>query len=136
MFGDQGRTQCARSRVSAHHVPDDQLIARGREAFLDDAGRFQTDFPHLACVRDACGFLRNKPKRPGMVRKIRSLFLRAGLMEQEVQTLHGIVAELSKGRGAPADDADGNQAGGEPPGPPAAGGGWPLRAIMIYRRRS
>ena len=99
VFGDQGRSQCVRSRVSAHHVPDDQPIVRGREASLDDAGRFRTDFPHLACVRDASGFLRNKDKRPSMVRNIRTLFLRAGLMEQEVRTLHGIVAELSRERG-------------------------------------
>ncbi|MEE8533542.1 MAG: RNA methyltransferase, partial [Alphaproteobacteria bacterium] len=49
---------------------------------------------------DACGFLRNEQKRPTMVRNIRNLFLRAGLFEQEVQTLHGIVTELAKGRGA------------------------------------
>ncbi len=83
--------------------PGDQLIARGREAFLDDAGRFRTDFPHLACVHDASGFLRNKELRPVMVRNTRTLFLRAGLMEQEVQTLHGIVAELSRERTEPAD---------------------------------
>ncbi|MCH7889774.1 MAG: RNA methyltransferase [Proteobacteria bacterium] len=70
-------------------------------------GEIENFFGHLERELDACGFLRNKPKRPGMVRNIRNLFLRAGLMEQEVQTLHGIVAELSKGRGAPADDADG-----------------------------
>jgi tRNA/rRNA methyltransferase len=71
-------------------------------------GEIENFFGHLERELDACGFLRNKQKRPGMVRNIRNLFLRAGLMEQEVQTLHGIVAELSKGRGAPADDADGN----------------------------
>ena len=33
-----------------------------------------------------------------MVRNIRSMFLRAGLHQHEVDTLHGIVTELSKGR--------------------------------------
>ena len=32
-----------------------------------------------------------------MVRNIRAMFLRAGLHDQEVATLHGIVAELVKG---------------------------------------
>ncbi len=57
-------------------------------------------FAHLERELDACGFLRNEQKRPTMVRNIRNLFLRAGLFEQEVQTLHGIVTELAKGRGA------------------------------------
>jgi tRNA/rRNA methyltransferase len=52
-------------------------------------------FAHLETQLDACGFLRNIEKRPGMVRNIRNLFQRAGLTRQEVRTLHGIVAELS-----------------------------------------
>ncbi len=55
-------------------------------------------FLHLERELDHCGFLRNVEKRPIMVRNIRNLFLRAGLYEQEVQTLHGIVSELVKGR--------------------------------------
>ncbi len=59
--------------------------------------------------------MRNKELRPVMVRNTRTLFLRAGLMEQEVQTLHGIVAELSRERGENAckgrdvRSADGDQ---------------------------
>ncbi len=66
-------------------------------------GELETFFAHLERELDACGFLRNKEKRPRMVRNIRNLFVRAGLMEQEVQTLHGIVAELSRERTEPAD---------------------------------
>jgi tRNA/rRNA methyltransferase len=54
----------------------------------------------------ACAFLRNLPKRPGMVRNIRHLFERGEVTEQEIRTLHGIVAELSHGRmqrGRPED---------------------------------
>ncbi len=55
-----------------------------------------------------------------MVRNIRNLFLRAGLFEQEVRTLHGIVTELSTGRGEP-EGADKEQAGGvRAPAPRAA----------------
>jgi len=64
-------------------------------ATRDDLEKF---FVHLERELDACGFLRNQDKRPVMVRNIRNLFLRAGLYEQEVNTLHGIVAELVKGR--------------------------------------
>jgi tRNA/rRNA methyltransferase len=63
-------------------------------------GEIENFFGHLERELDACGFLRNKEKRPTMVRNIRNLFLRAGLMEQEVRTLHGVVAELSRDRGA------------------------------------
>ena len=64
---------------------------------------------HLVAELDACGFLRNAPKRPGMVRNIRHLFERGEVTAQEIRTLHGIVAELSRGRmrrGRP-DDGDG-----------------------------
>ena len=64
-------------------------------ATRDDLENF---FVHLERELDASGFLRNQDKRPVMVRNIRNLFLRAGLYEQEVNTLHGIVAELVKGR--------------------------------------
>ncbi len=62
---------------------------------------------HLVAELDACGFLRNAPKRPGMVRNVRHLFERGEVTAQEIRTLHGIVAELSRGRmrrGRPEDD--------------------------------
>jgi len=53
---------------------------------------------HLVAELDESGFLRNLPKRPGMVRNIRHLFQRGEVTEQELRTLHGIVTELSLGR--------------------------------------
>ena len=53
---------------------------------------------HLVDQLDACGFLRNAPKRPGMVRNLRHLFQRGEVTEQEVKTLHGVVAGLALGR--------------------------------------
>ena len=53
---------------------------------------------HLIDQLDACGFLRNAPKRPGMVRNIRHLFQRGEVTEQELRTLHGVVTELAVGR--------------------------------------
>ncbi|HYZ64968.1 MAG TPA: RNA methyltransferase [Acetobacteraceae bacterium] len=53
---------------------------------------------HLVDQLDACGFLRNAPKRPGMVRNIRHLFQRGEITEQEIRTLHGVVTGLALGR--------------------------------------
>ena len=70
-------------------------------------GELENFFTHLERELDACGFLRNTEKRPVMVRNIRNLFLRAGLHEQEVDTLHGIVAELVKGRAKDGESGNG-----------------------------
>lgn len=53
---------------------------------------------HLTAELDACGFLRNLPKRPGMVRNLRHFFERGEVTEQELRTLHGVVTELAHGR--------------------------------------
>lgn len=53
---------------------------------------------HLVNELDACGFLRNLPKRPGIVRNLWHLFQRGEVTEQELRTLHGVVTELSIGR--------------------------------------
>lgn len=47
---------------------------------------------------DASGFLRNAPKRPGMVRNVQHLFQRGEVTSQEVRTLHGVVQMLALGR--------------------------------------
>ncbi|WP_119459954.1 RNA methyltransferase [Rhodospirillaceae bacterium SYSU D60014] len=74
-------------------APARQLVTNAtRPATKDELLNF---FAHLERELDACGFLRNIEKRPSMVRNIRNLFQRADLTEQEIQTLHGIVKELS-----------------------------------------
>ena len=70
-------------------------------ATRDDIENF---FVRLERELDACGFLRNEHKRSAMVRNIRNIFLRAGLFDKEVNTLHGIISELVKGR---SEDGDG-----------------------------
>ena len=55
---------------------------------------------HLVDQLDACGFLRNLPKRPGMIRNLRHLFQRGEITDQELRTLHGVVTELAIGRRA------------------------------------
>ena len=53
---------------------------------------------HLIRELDACGFLRNAPKRPGMVRNLRHFFARGEVTQQELRTLHGVVTELARER--------------------------------------
>ena len=56
-------------------------------------------FEHLEGELDACGFLRVKEKRPGMIRNIRNIFMRASLSDREVSTLRGIVTGLTHPKG-------------------------------------
>jgi tRNA/rRNA methyltransferase len=77
--------------------------ARPRELMTNETrvatkGELENFLIHLVDELDACGFLRNLPKRPGMVRNIRHFFQRGEVTEQELRTLHGIVTELSVGR--------------------------------------
>ena len=78
---------------------------------------------HMIAELDASGFLRNAPKRPGMVRNLQHLFQRGEITQQEVRTLHGVVQMLSLGRqrrGRPddlkRDDGLAGEAAGETPG--------------------
>lgn len=68
------------------------------ETRIATKGELENFLTHLVDELDACGFLRNLPKRPGMVRNLRHLFQRGEVTEQELRTLHGIVTELSIGR--------------------------------------
>jgi len=53
-------------------------------------------FEHLEQELDAADFLKPVEKRPAMVRNIRNMFHRIGATEQEVRTLRGIVASLTR----------------------------------------
>ncbi len=68
------------------------------ETHVATKGELENFLTHLIAELDSCGFLRNLPKRPGMVRNIRHLFQRGEVTEQELRTLHGVVAELAHGR--------------------------------------
>jgi TrmH family RNA methyltransferase len=68
------------------------------ESPVANKGLLATFLTHLIDPLDACGFLRNAPKRPGMVRNLRHLFQRGEVTEQELRTLHGVVTELAIGR--------------------------------------
>jgi tRNA/rRNA methyltransferase len=51
---------------------------------------------HLERELDAAGFFKTEDKKPGMLRNIRNLFARAQLTEQDVRSLRGMVASLSR----------------------------------------
>jgi tRNA/rRNA methyltransferase len=56
-------------------------------------------FHRLETALEETGFLRLPDMRPAMVRNLRNLFQRAELTEQELKTLHGVIASLRKGSG-------------------------------------
>jgi tRNA/rRNA methyltransferase len=56
-------------------------------------------FDHLEKELDEAGFFKTADKKPGMLRNIRNLFSRAELTEQEVRSLRGMVASLTRAHG-------------------------------------
>lgn len=82
--------------MAGDETPPRELMTN--ESQVASKGRLENFLAHLTAELDACGFLRNLPKRPGMVRNIRHFFQRGEATEQELRTLHGIVTELSLGR--------------------------------------
>lgn len=53
-------------------------------------------FEHLERELDRFGFLKPPEKRPSMVRNLRNMFHRAAMTEQEVRTMRGVVAALTR----------------------------------------
>ena len=68
------------------------------ETRVANKGELENFLGHLMDELDECGFLRNLPKRPGMVRNVRHFFQRGEVTQQELRTLHGMVTELALGR--------------------------------------
>jgi tRNA/rRNA methyltransferase len=56
-------------------------------------------YGQLEAELEAAGFFHPPEKRESMVRNLRVAFGRAGLSDQEVRTLRGVVTALSRGRG-------------------------------------
>ena len=82
--------------TAADYTPPRVLMTN--ETQVATKGRLDNFLTHLIDQLDACGFLRNLPKRPGMVRNLRHFFQRGEVTEQELRTLHGVVTELAIGR--------------------------------------
>lgn len=80
---------------------EDQTVPRRlmtNESRVATKSELENFLRHLIDQLDACGFLRNQAKRPGMVRNVRHLFQRGEVTQQELRTLHGIITELAIGR--------------------------------------
>ena len=82
--------------MAADQTPSRTLMTN--ETHVATKGDLENFLGHLTDELDNCGFLKNLPKRPGMVRNIRHFFQRGEVTEQELRTLHGIVTELALGR--------------------------------------
>ena len=55
-------------------------------------------FEHFERELDGVGFLYPPEKRPSMVRNLRNMWQRAGLTEQEIRSLRGVITALGKQR--------------------------------------
>lgn len=66
-----------------------------REEFAD---KTETEhfFAHLEDELTKAGYFRVPEKRPRMVRNLRNIFMRARLTSQEIRTLHGVIADLTR----------------------------------------
>jgi tRNA/rRNA methyltransferase len=53
-------------------------------------------FHHIESELEGAGFFKTPEKKPGMIRNMRNLFARAGLTEQEVRSLRGMVSSLTR----------------------------------------
>jgi tRNA/rRNA methyltransferase len=53
-------------------------------------------FAHLEAAQEAVNFFRPAEKKPHLVGSLRTILQRAGLSEQEVRTLRGVIAALEK----------------------------------------
>jgi tRNA C32,U32 (ribose-2'-O)-methylase TrmJ len=82
--------------TAADATPPRSLVTH--ESPVATKARLENFLIHLVDQLDACGFLRNLPKRPGMIRNLRHLFQRGEVTDQELRTLHGVVTELAIGR--------------------------------------
>jgi len=81
----------------ADETPDSRVeLGATRPATKEELLNF---FMRLEAALDECGFLYPPEKRPSMVRNIRNMFQRMQPTEQDLRTLHGIVAGLFRHRG-------------------------------------
>ncbi len=53
-------------------------------------------FSHLETELEAAGFFKSSDMRPGMIRNLRNMFQRVELSLQEIRTLRGVIASLTR----------------------------------------
>jgi tRNA/rRNA methyltransferase len=85
-------------RVTTYEAPVSAGLNLGTDQLATKEDLFGF-FDHLESELDRLGFFNPLEKRPSVVQNLRTMFTRMGLTRQEVRTLRGIVATLSKGKG-------------------------------------
>jgi len=85
-------------RVTTYEAPVARGLNLGTDRLASKEELFGL-FDHLESELDRLGFFNPLEKRPSVVQNLRTMLTRMGLTEQEVRTLRGIVATLSKGKG-------------------------------------
>ncbi len=71
------------------------LRVRGGEG-LATKQDLQGFFAHLESELEAAGFFKSPAMRPGMIRNLRNMFQRIELSLQEIRTLRGVIASLTR----------------------------------------
>jgi tRNA/rRNA methyltransferase len=71
------------------------LRVRGDEG-LANKKDLQGFFSHLETELEAAGFFKSPAMRPGMIRNLRNMFQRIELSLQEIRTLRGMIASLTR----------------------------------------
>jgi tRNA/rRNA methyltransferase len=89
---------CAYSWFTARETPVSFASDQGEPATKEDLIAL---YEHLERELDAAGFLYPPEKRPSMVRNLRNIWARAGLADQEVRTLRGVITALTRLRRNP-----------------------------------
>ena len=89
-------TQAAERVYRAREGAAPARVLQTNETQVATKAELENFLAHLLRECDRSGFLKNPQKRPGMIRNIRHFFQRGEVTVQELNTLHGIVTELSR----------------------------------------
>jgi tRNA/rRNA methyltransferase len=93
---ESGRASLGRVTTYEQPISTGLNLGADRIATKEELSGF---LAHLESELDSLGFFNPIEKRPSVVQNLRTMFTRMALTEQEVRSLRGIVATLSKGKG-------------------------------------
>lgn len=87
-----------KNSASSYPTTGPEASPVGSKSPLASKQELQVFFNRLEKELDDVDFWKVDDKKPKMWLNLRNIFSRAGLTEQEVRTLHGVIAELKRGR--------------------------------------
>lgn len=81
--------------AAADHPRQEEILVRKgvKPASREDISHF---FDHLEAELDHVDFFAGAQQKPPMMRTIRTMFLRAGLLDREVRTLRGMISRIGR----------------------------------------